>query len=99
MKTIEINADNVELNTQLERIYNDVSARQSVITFMLNSESFNNVNSETFKKYHDEYVEKYIEYDKIRNKVGEYYGLNKYGNNAYWSINFQTQTITVSIND
>lgn len=99
MKTIIINADNTELNTRLERAYNDVSARQSVITFMLNSGSFNNIESETFNKYHNEYVEKYIEYDKVRNEVGEYYKLTQYGNNAYWSINFQTQTITVTINE
>ena len=57
------------------------------------------IESENYKKYHQEYVEKFIEYDKIRNKVGKYYDLEKYGNNAYWSIDFSTKTITVTIND
>ena len=44
-------------------------------------------------------IEKFIEYDKIRNKVGKYYDLEKYGNNAYWSIDFQAKIITITIND
>lgn len=99
MKTITINADNVELNDKLERAYQDLLARQSIITYMMNSTSFNNIENENYKKYHQEYVEKFIEYDKIRNKVGKYYDLVKYGSNAYWSIDFSTRTITVTIND
>ncbi len=99
MKTITINADNVELNDKLERAYQDLLARQSIITYMMNSTAFNNIENENYKKYHQEYVEKFIEYDKIRNKVGKYYDLVKYGSNAYWSIDFSTRIITVTIND
>lgn len=99
MKTITIKADNTTLNDKLERSYQDLLARQSIITFMMNSTSFNNMETDNYKKYHQEYVEKFIEYDKIRNQVGKYYDLTKYGNNAYWSIDFSTQTITVTIND
>lgn len=99
MKTITVNANNTDLNNKLERAYQDLLARQSIITYMMNSTTFNNIESENYKKYHQEYVEKFIEYDKIRNKVGKYYDLEKYGNNAYWSIDFSTKTITVTIND
>lgn len=99
MKTITVNANNVELNDKLERAYQDLLARQSIITYMMNSSSFNNMDTDNYKRYHQEYVEKFIEYDKIRNDVTKYYGLNKYGNNAYWSIDFSTQTIIVTIND
>lgn len=99
MKTITVNANNVELNDKLERAYQDLLARQSIITYMMNSTSFNNMDTDNYKKYHQEYVEKFIEYDKIRNKVGKYYDLEKYGNNAYWSIDFQAKIITITIND
>lgn len=99
MKTITINANNIKLNDKLERAYQDLLARQSIITYMMNSTSFNNIDSDNYKKYHQEYVEKFIDYDKIRNEVGDYYDLKKYGNNAYWNIDFSTKTITVTINN
>ena len=43
MKTITVNANNTDLNDKLERAYQDLLARQSIITYMMNSTAFNNI--------------------------------------------------------
>ena len=40
MKTITVNANNTDLNNKLERAYQDLLARQSIITYMMNSTTF-----------------------------------------------------------
>ena len=50
----------------LERVDYEVKSYQSLLTFAINNNLYN---SENFKKYEQEYLEKFVEYDLLKQEI------------------------------
>lgn len=73
----------------LERVDYEVKSYQSLLTFAINNNLYD---SENFKKYEQEYLEKFVEYDLLKQEI-----LNKFTPEEYrkspWEIFYQTENL------
>ncbi len=73
----------------LERINYEVDSYQSLLTFAINNNLYN---SENFKQYEKEYLEKFTECELLKQEI-----INKFAPKEYqqspWDIFYQTETL------
>ena len=96
MEKIIVNATNTDFNRKLEKAFYEVKSRANVISFMLSNPSYDET---TFKSYHDDYVNKTIEYERLKKETSKVYNLAQYGEKASWNFNFEDDQIVVTIHD
>lgn len=78
----------------MERLDFQIKGREFIITKMLSNGT--NFDNELFKKYHDEYIDYFTQFEIAKNMINEKYipeQLNKVNNN--WSLNYSNHTLTV----
>lgn len=87
---MEIKVD-YEDNLKLEKLQYEVSARQNLLAYLIQSDI--DPNNEKFNKYHKEYLNFFKEYEKAKKQL-----TNKYikdDKNKQWSLDFETQILTI----
>lgn len=85
-----------ELSQYIESIHFEVEARKSLINYCMG----HGINPENpvFKRYHDEYIEFFIQYEEAKKEITEKFVSNKH-KNASWNLDFETSTLTITTED
>lgn len=93
MHTIKLPQD---LVNQLEKLQYEVDARRGLIEFLLNKNY--DITSGTFKEYHDEYVNKHVEFEQLKNQITTSYVAplltEEELKTALWNVDFETCELT-----
>ena len=74
----------------IEALQFEVRARQDLLSFMLDGRS--STNSEQFEKYHDEYIQYHIEYEKAKKDLQDKYVP---AGNKRWELDFATCEVKI----
>ena len=82
--------------TNLERLQHDVNARINLLSFLINS---NNITSDSFRLYEQEYLALYTEYEHAKSQfeTSVVRPLAKEDNIEIftWSLDFENHTVTI----
>lgn len=93
MKTIQLPED---LVIRVKRLQYEVDARRGLIEFLLNKQC--DINSNTFKDYHDEYINKHVEFEQLKQLITNTYVAPNLTaeelKHTTWNIDFETNELT-----
>lgn len=87
-KVFEISTEESEY---IESLQFEVSGYKNLLEFMISGGT--NIDSDNFKNYHKEYLEKNTEYELAKNSVAKLY-LKEYVDNCSWNLDFATHKLT-----
>ena len=76
----------------IESLQYEVNARKTLLSFCIDKGM--DINGETFKKYHDEYVEFVAKYEIAKKELSDTFVAPTYPG-AKWSLDFDSNTLTV----
>lgn len=83
---------NTEIINYLEALNYEVESRKSILKFLCENK---NTTPELFNSFFADYQTYYIEYDLAKKNFEKTYIAPKYNNFSTWSLNFQTQELTI----
>ena len=80
-----------EFINELERLQYEVEAKKNIISYIL----IENIDTPQFKKYHDDYVQTFIAYQRKKNEVEVRFVKNKVNNPNSWILDFGTGELII----
>ena len=85
-----------ELTSYIESLNFEVEARRSLINYCMG----HGINPENpvFQRYHDEYVDFFIQYEEAKAEITDKYVKNDYPN-SNWVLDFGTSTLTITVEE
>lgn len=81
-----------EVCSYLQRLEYEITARRSVISFMIHKEM--DIKSETFEAYHKELIELLAEFELVKSEAIQKY-IPKDGKFERWSLDYATNILTI----
>ena len=75
----------------LERLQFEVQARQNIIGYMFD----NNIKSEAFDQYHEEYLDLFKQYEKKKSEVEMLYVKPAFPEDNNWNLDFASGELTI----
>ena len=98
MKTTIIKCENINLIQTLERLQYELEAHKDLLTWCIS----NDINSSSKDQYQKEYTDLYIQYEKIKKQFEKECvrpAFDKSVKLISWSLDFQSQEVTVTYDD
>jgi len=90
---LEVVAISESLRDYVESLYYEVNSRKDLLTFAM---SKGLTDTESFKKYHEEYKDFYIKYEAAKTELFDICVKPKhYEGNISWNLDFATSTLTI----
>lgn len=77
------------LSTKIEALQYEVESRKEIIAQMVGGSLV--VKNDQFNRYHDEYKQFFIEYNRAKQELIDAYNLQNYT----WNLDFKTRQLTI----
>lgn len=87
-----------DLSEYIERLQFEKMARENLCAFLIRQDL---LNTESFEKYHQEYIELTTEYELAKNELENTYikPMVPEGKNYTWELDFKTYEVTIHENN
>lgn len=81
-----------ELSNYIESLHYELSARQDLLSFLVRN---NLQESEGFKRYHEEYIDFYTQYQLAKSNLENDILIPLIGGKFSWTLDFSSQEVTI----
>lgn len=83
-----------EESTALEKLHYEINARKSLLAYIMTTMPKDN---SYFAQYHEEYLELYKQYEKLKSSISQKYVIPVFMNKAVsWELNFDTCELIIT---
>ena len=92
-----VDSKHLDLVQQLEKAQYETDAHKEIISWMMNNN--NGIQNDTFKMYHNEYIQLFKRYQQLKNKFEEEVVRPTVGNDDLlftWNLDFTNKEVTIS---
>lgn len=85
-----------ELKIKIQKADIERSACRDIITYLISQQDID-ISNERFQRYQEEYSNKYFIFENFKKQVETDYVKKDYPNAIHWSLNYETNEITITL--